>query len=177
MGVWPQSVLTRFAAIPVHPTENDIYPPYCKLLNILFAPDGPFTVAPLSYNDSFLVEFQVFWEGVPVFLLQNNTGPNLRVPSARDMADLQIRKRLGDLVETCPACPLTVPSSTPSVHLAPKFPSILSISAPVHARLSPICHPTPIPLRLDAGAMMYWRMKGLLALNLLFTRYTRLVLS
>lgn len=44
---------------------------------------------------------------MPVFLLQNNTGPNLRVPSARDMADLQIRKRLGDLVETCPACPLT----------------------------------------------------------------------
>ena len=74
MGVWPQSVLTRFAAIPVHPTENDIYPPYCKLLNILFAPDGPFTVAPLSYNDSFLVEFQVFWKGCQSFFCRITQG-------------------------------------------------------------------------------------------------------
>ena len=52
MGIWPQSVLTRFATIPVNPSENDIYPPYSKLLNILFPPDGPFTVGPLSNESS-----------------------------------------------------------------------------------------------------------------------------
>jgi hypothetical protein len=108
-NVWPQHVLTRFATIPVNPRENDYYAPYNKLLNILFPPDGPFTVGPQTHpiaesrkSIDFIVEYQVFWGDAPVFILEIKTGPKLGLVSAREEADMQIRKRLRDLVAICP---------------------------------------------------------------------------
>lgn len=108
-SVWPPSILTRFATIPANPRENDYYAPYNKLLNVLFPPDGPFTVGPQTHpiaesreSINFLVEYQVFWGDAPVFILEIKTGPKLGLVSAREEADIQIRKRLRDLRGVCP---------------------------------------------------------------------------
>jgi hypothetical protein len=107
--VWPLSILTRFATIPANPRENDYYAPYNKLLNVLFPPDGPFTVGPQTYQIAesresidILVEYQVFWGDAPVFILEIRTEPKLGLVSAREEADLQIRRRLRDLIDVCP---------------------------------------------------------------------------
>jgi len=107
--VWPLSILTRFATIPANPRENDYYAPYNKLLNVLFPPDGPFTVGPQTYpiaespeSIDILVEYQVFWGDAPVFILEIRTGPKVGLVSAREEADLQIRRRLRDLIGVCP---------------------------------------------------------------------------
>ncbi|KIM37625.1 hypothetical protein M413DRAFT_76874 [Hebeloma cylindrosporum] len=107
--VWPQPLLTRFATIPANPKEIDYYAPYNKLLNFLFPPDGPFTVGPQTHLIAesrkcidFLVEYLVFWENVPVFILDIRAGPKLGLVSAREEADLQIRRRLRDLIDICP---------------------------------------------------------------------------
>ena len=108
-AVWPQHVLNRFATVPVNPRENDYYAPYNKLLNILFPADSPFTVGPQTHPISesgesidFVVEYQVFWGDAPVFILEIKTGPKLRLVSAREEADHQIRRRLRDLIGICP---------------------------------------------------------------------------
>ena len=107
--IWAPSILTRFATIPANPRENDYYAPYNKLLNFLFPPDSPFTVGPQAHiiaesreSIDFLVEYQVFWGDVPVFILGIKTGPKLGLMSAREEADLQVRKRLRDLISICP---------------------------------------------------------------------------
>jgi hypothetical protein len=106
---WPRSILTRFATIPANPRENDYYVPYNKLLNVLFPPDGPFTVGPQTHSIveshesiNFLVEYQRFWGDAPVFILEIKTGPKLGLVPAQEEADLQIRRRLRDLVGICP---------------------------------------------------------------------------
>jgi hypothetical protein len=108
-AVWPQSILTRFATIPANPRENDYYAPYNKLLNFLFPPDSSFTIGPQTYpiaesheSINFLVEYQVFGGDAPVFILEIKTGPKLGLISAREEADLQIRRHLRDLVGICP---------------------------------------------------------------------------
>ena len=108
--VWPLSILTRFVTIPANPRENDYYAPYNKLLNVLFPPDSPFTVGSQTYpiaesreSIDILVEYwQVFWGDAPVFILEIRTGPKLGLVSAREEADLQIRRRLRDLIGICP---------------------------------------------------------------------------
>ena len=87
----------------------DYSSPYNKLLNVLFPPDGSFTVGPQTHiiaesrkSIDFLVEYQVFWGDVPVFILGIKTGPKLGLMSAREEADLQVRKRLRDLISICP---------------------------------------------------------------------------
>jgi hypothetical protein len=44
----------------------------------------------------------VFWGDAPVFILEIKTGPKLGLVSAREEADLQIRRRLRDLIGICP---------------------------------------------------------------------------
>ncbi|KAI9511913.1 hypothetical protein F5148DRAFT_1167416 [Russula earlei] len=104
--VWPRSILTRFSTIPANPREGDYNAPYNKLLHVLFPPDGPFAVGPqkhlIAESRDFLVEYQVFWGDVPVFILEIKTGPELGLVSAREEADLQIRRRLRDLIGICP---------------------------------------------------------------------------
>jgi len=109
--VWPQSIHDRFASIPRNPRENDYYAPYNKLLNVLFPSNGPFTVGPLPLqiaesreSFSFLVDFQpeTFSGDVPVFILDIKSGSKLGLASAREEADLQIRKRLRVLSDICP---------------------------------------------------------------------------
>ena len=101
--------LNRFATIPVNPKEDDYYAPYNKLLNFLFPPGGPFTVGPQfdiiaesRHSIDILVEFQVFWEDVPVFILDIKAEPKLSLMSAREEADIQIRYCLIDLIGICP---------------------------------------------------------------------------
>ena len=55
----------------------------------LFPPDGPLTVEPQThliaesrYSIDILVEFQVFWENVPVFILDIKAEPKLSLMSA-----------------------------------------------------------------------------------------------
>jgi hypothetical protein len=95
-AVWPQSILTRFATIPTNPRENDYYAPYNKLLNFLFPPDSPFTVGPQMHP---IAESR---ESIDFLVLEIKTGPKLGLISAREEADLQIRRRLRDLVGICP---------------------------------------------------------------------------
>ena len=108
-SVWSRPILTRFATVPANPRENDYYAPYNKLLNVLFPPDGPFTVGPQTHSIAesreyidFMIEYQVFWGDAPVFILEIKAGPKLGLVSAREEADLQIRRRLRDLVGICP---------------------------------------------------------------------------
>ncbi|KAF8222530.1 hypothetical protein L208DRAFT_1413296 [Tricholoma matsutake] len=108
-GVWPLTIRNRFATIPANPRKNDYYAPYNKLLNFLFPVDSPFTVGPQTHpiaesreSIDFIVEYQVFWGDAPVFILEIKTGPKLGLLSAREEADLQIRRRLRDLVGICP---------------------------------------------------------------------------
>jgi len=77
MAGWSNNVLNRFKAIPDNPWENDFYTPYNKLLSILFPADSQYTVAPQAnpYNNSkesvdFIIEFHVFYDAVPVFIVE-----------------------------------------------------------------------------------------------------------
>ena len=105
--VWSKFILSRFAAIPANPSvDNDYYAPYNKLLYSLFHPDGPFAVAVLPITGSGSTgsfwEFQVRWVDVVVFILEIRMGSKLGLMSERKVADFQIRKRLGDLVDDFP---------------------------------------------------------------------------
>ena len=102
-------ILTRFATIPGNPRQNDYSAPYNKLLNVLFPPDGPFTVGQQTHpiaesreSIDFLVEYQVFWGDVLVFILEIKAGPKLGLVSAREEADLQLRRRVRDLIGIFP---------------------------------------------------------------------------
>ena len=116
--LWPQSILSCFVTIPPNPRENDYYPSYNKLLNVLFPVDGPFTIGPWSLpileshkSINFLVEYQVFWGDALVFILEIKTGPKLDLVSAREQADLQICTCLRDLIGICPLSKLHVISA------------------------------------------------------------------
>ncbi|KAJ7108777.1 hypothetical protein C8R44DRAFT_857673 [Mycena epipterygia] len=108
MADWPDSVLRRFRAVPPNPRENDFYGPWNKLLSYLFPPASDFTVAPQSYPLStsretadFVVEYEILYNNVPVLIVEIKPPGNLRLPSAREEADIQIRRRIRDLSEDC----------------------------------------------------------------------------
>jgi hypothetical protein len=109
MAGWSNNVLNRFKAVPDNPRENDFYAPYNKLLSILFPADSQYTVAPQAnpYNNSkesvdFIIEFHVFYDAVPVFVVEVKGPSALVYPSTREEADVQMRGRLRDLVGQCP---------------------------------------------------------------------------
>ena len=103
-AIWPRPSrpLTRFASISAHPRENDYYASYNNLLNVLYHPESQFTVGPQTSESRESFDYQVFWGEVPVFILGIKTGPNLGLMSAREEADLQIRRCLRDLMSICP---------------------------------------------------------------------------
>ncbi|KAK6971404.1 hypothetical protein R3P38DRAFT_3142963 [Favolaschia claudopus] len=108
METWPESVIRRFRAVPENPRENDLYGPWNKLLSCLFPPASDFTVAPQSYilttsrqTADFVVEYEVHYKNIPVLIVEIKPPGNLRLPSAREEADLQIRRRIRDLSSDC----------------------------------------------------------------------------
>lgn len=106
--MWPQKVIDRFNLVPQNPRENDFYAPYNKLLNFVFPVDSDFTVAPQSYpipqsRDSvdFVIEYMVLLDNIPVFILEIKEPSKIKLLSARQEADIQIRRRLRDLRYEC----------------------------------------------------------------------------
>jgi hypothetical protein len=104
--MWSQKILDRFHAVPQNPRENDFYAPYNKLLNLVFPVDSDYTVAPQSYPQSrdsidFVIEYMVLLNNIPVFILEIKEPSKIDLLSARQEADIQIRKRLRDLRYLC----------------------------------------------------------------------------
>ena len=100
---WPEKVLRQFQAIPANPAERELQGPYNKLLNTIFPPDSDFTVVPqyLEHNSpkksDFVVTFEVSIDNKPVFILELKPPADLALISTRQLADDQVRERLGDL--------------------------------------------------------------------------------
>jgi len=112
MAPWSPKIVKQFSTVPPNARENDFYTPYNKLLYTLFPADSDYTVAPQSYSvmDSrnvmnFIIEFEVLLEDKPVFFLEIKEPRKIALKSAREEADNQMRKRMGDLA---PACPLDI---------------------------------------------------------------------
>jgi hypothetical protein len=108
MAPWPEKVIKRFRTIPPNARENDFYAPY-KILYTLFPADSDYTVAPQSYSvldsrDSvdFIIEFEVLLEDKPVLFVEIKEPRKITFKSAREEADNQMRKRMGDLAPGCP---------------------------------------------------------------------------
>jgi len=103
--VWPPKILSQFQLVPANPHEADFHGPYNKLLNYLFPIDSPFTVVPQylkpasgsSLSSDYIVTFEVFLATRPVFILELKTPMDINYVSTRQLADEQIRRRLGDL--------------------------------------------------------------------------------
>lgn len=110
MAPWSSPIMQRFRSVPPNPQESEFYAPYNKLLCTLFPVDTAFTVAPQSYLMSvasggsvdFLVEYVVFYDENPVFLLQIRAPAKMQLISAREESDDHIRKRIRDLRVFCP---------------------------------------------------------------------------
>jgi len=106
--IWSEHIDARFQDVPSNPLEKDYYPPYNKLLNYLFPPDGPFTVSPQSYpirdalSVDFYIEYHILRENVVVFILEVKNGPRFTSLGARQEADDQIRRCLLELTDHCP---------------------------------------------------------------------------
>ena len=101
--VWPPNILGQFKLIPINPQEADFYGSYNKLLNYLFPIDSPFTVVPQylkhgsSLTSDYIVTFEIFLATRPVFILELKTPMDINYVSTRQLANEQIRRRLGDL--------------------------------------------------------------------------------
>ena len=109
MTPWSAKITKRFSTVPANARENDFYGPYNKLLCTLFPADSDYTVAPQSYSiinsrDSvdFIIEFEVLLEDKPVLFLEIKEPAKITLKSAREEADNQMRKRMGDLAPICP---------------------------------------------------------------------------
>lgn len=106
--IWTDHIDARFHEVPNNPLEKDYYPPWNKLLNFLFPPDSPFTVAPRSYpvrdlqSLDFYVEYHILRENVVIFVQEIKCGPRLDQLGARQEADDQLRRRLLERTEQCP---------------------------------------------------------------------------
>jgi hypothetical protein len=109
MAPWSSKILKRFSTIPPNARESDFYAPYNKLLYTLFPADSDYTVAPQLYSIlnsrnsvDFIIEFEVLLEDKPVFFLEIKEPTKIIFKSAREEADNQMRKRMGDLAPSCP---------------------------------------------------------------------------
>jgi len=104
MAPWSPSIVRRFPTVPANPRENDFYAPYSKLLCTLFPANTDYTVAPRSYNSHQPIDFvfEVLLEDKPIFVLGIREPRTIGFPSAREDADSQIRRHLGDLAPSCP---------------------------------------------------------------------------
>jgi len=101
--VWPDKVIHQFQTVPANPQECDYYGPYNKLLHTLFPADSDYTVIPqylephLSESPDWIMIFEVFLVNQPILILELKKPADLDLVSARELADSQIRRRMGDL--------------------------------------------------------------------------------
>lgn len=98
-GPYPfKLVLQLFLPIPRRRLLRPVQQTFSSL-QMVRSPVGPQThlIAESRESFDFLVHCQVFWGDVPVSILEIRTGRKLGLVSAREEADLQIRKRLRDL--------------------------------------------------------------------------------
>jgi len=144
MAPWSPNVIKRFSTVPVNTNENDFYGPYNKLLCTLFPADSNYTISPQAYPLATFrepVDFSVEYDANPVFILEIRDPKDLSVPSARQEADDQIRRRMVDLAESCPI---------PIFHAVSAFGTCLSFyaldkTAPVPLVAHAKSHATNIP--------------------------------
>jgi hypothetical protein len=102
---WPPKVLagfTKLSNLSDPPSEADYHGPYNKLLYTLFPAETDFTVVPQylpgsSESADFIVMFEVLLVDKPVLILEPKLPGQLRYPSTREAADLQVRSRMRDL--------------------------------------------------------------------------------
>ncbi|KAJ7665612.1 hypothetical protein B0H17DRAFT_951446 [Mycena rosella] len=103
---WPKTIMQPFDMLPSRALPTDYFGPYNKLLYHLFPADTNFLVSPGVYPPrpaaaEPAVEFTVFYNEMPVLLLQIKAPETLRWPSAREQADIENRQRLRDLIPLC----------------------------------------------------------------------------
>ncbi|KAG8930652.1 hypothetical protein FRC00_001033 [Tulasnella sp. 408] len=149
--VWPQKVFRQFELVPQNADEEAYHGPWNKLLYTLFPADSDFTVVP-SFQElgsplsDFLFTIDVYIGNQPVLLVELNKPSNLSYVSKREDADLQLRRRMRDLVRECPIHTLygvsafgtrlgfyslsTVPGSTIQPPLIPRDPEYANDVAP-----------------------------------------------
>ncbi|KIO24253.1 hypothetical protein M407DRAFT_26367 [Tulasnella calospora MUT 4182] len=105
---WPQKVLRQFQLVPPNSDEGAYCGPWNKLLYTLFPADSDFTVVPnfqelgSTQGADFLISIDVYIGNKPVLLVELKKPNNLRYISRREDADMQLRRRLRDLVRDCP---------------------------------------------------------------------------
>ncbi|KAJ7444985.1 hypothetical protein B0H11DRAFT_2203500 [Mycena galericulata] len=107
---WPKTVMNPFEALPHEGVrDTDFYGPYNKLLYHLFPANTNFVVSPGAYPPhhdatcaTAAVEFTLFYNHMPVLLLQIKAPDLLKWTSAREEADTESRRRLRDLAPLCP---------------------------------------------------------------------------
>jgi hypothetical protein len=99
---WSPKVLASFTKIPDAPSEADFRGPYNKLLHTLFPAESDYTVVPQYLPGAreaadFIVMFEVLHIDKPVLILEPKAPGQLRCPSTRKAADMQVRFRMTDL--------------------------------------------------------------------------------
>lgn len=135
--------------------EDDFYAPYNKLLCTLFPVDTSFTVAPRIYRttdsgspSNVSLEYTVFFDDKPVFVLQVKAPSRFRVISAREESDIQLRKRIRDLLSS---------AAIPTLHAVSAFGTRLCFYSAQEG--GPIIPPTIIldpDLLVDTAPMDRW---------------------
>ena len=87
--------------IPQNALENQLHPPYSKLLNTLFHPDSDFVVGPLFLSDPQNTDDFILYEirlvDKPVLILVVKPPSHLGISSKRQLADGQIRRHMRDV--------------------------------------------------------------------------------
>lgn len=105
---WKGIILNRFISAKNNTYEKEYYPPYNALLYTHFPPSENYIVAPVTHplgnteSIDLAVEYVIEMDNHPVFLLEVKSASSLDNKSSRTDADLQMRKRLGDMIESCP---------------------------------------------------------------------------
>lgn len=110
--------MRQFSTVPKNPSEADYHGPYNKLLYTLFPPDTDFVVVPQYFPDSnnaadFIFMFEILYENNPVLVLELKPPGHLSLMSKRQIADLQVWSRLGDLVCECSTSEISIIWSPP----------------------------------------------------------------
>lgn len=113
-GVWNDHVVKTFQLVDQGSKKEKVYyPAYNKLLYSEFPADSNFTIAPQTYpldsieSIDYVLEYEeyvIFDEAksIPVFILEVKPKQSLDSPSARDVADRQIRSRFNTLLNDYP---------------------------------------------------------------------------
>lgn len=97
--VWDEYITRSFGLIPQNSFESGYYGSWNRLLNTLFPPTSRFTVQPQYLRPNsrdatdFIVAFLVELGELPVLLIGIKMPLVLDLPSSREEADTQMRRR------------------------------------------------------------------------------------